>query len=228
MGLFGGDNSGKPSSMQMQPTAASKVTGGSQTQMTAGVPSGNGIMNPAMMPGQQSSNPQAQPVKAVVPNEQQVIIAQQQDTQKEYVDTINQLQMLKLQKDIDETKQSIATARLATATAEKNITDLLTKPAPSVNNNMPPADYAKMLGGSGQNIPPPPLQVVPQVQYVVISVSMRLGHWMAVLGNQGKLYSVSVGDTLPVDGSEVVAIGKDGVVLKKDNMKRKINIVNSI
>lgn len=237
MGLFGGGNATKAPNMQMQPTAANKSPGGGAApQMTAGAPGGGGANlpqnNPSMMATQQNNEP-AQPVKTVVPNEQQVLISQQVDTQKQYVDTINQLQMLKLQKDIDETKQSIAAARLATATAEKNITDLFTKPVATAPT-IPASDYAKMLAGgapstTGQNIPPPPLQpVVPQVQYVVISVSMRLGHWMAVLGNQGKLYSVSVGDTLPVDGSQVVAIGKDGVVLKKDNVKRKINIVNSI
>lgn len=194
---------------------------GMPPNVTGAMNAPTGAMNAPMQ--QQVS---MQPIKAIVPTDQ-TLIAAQQEQQKQYVDTINQLQLLKLQKDIDETKRSIAAARLATATAEKSISDLFAKPAPPPPGSA--SDYANKLGGAGNETPtsPPPL-ATPSIQYIVISVSMQLGHWTAVLGTGGKLYNVSVGDILPADGSEVVAIGKYGVVLKKDNTKRRISLVSSI
>lgn len=225
MGLFGGESKTTTEMKPAQPKAQMSNAAPSAATPAPGVsPQSNA--QPAQQP--------MQPVKANLPPDAQTqaFMNQQPDQQKQYVDSINQLQMLRLQKDIDETKQSIAAAKLATATAEKNISDLFTKPSAPQPAPMSSADYAKMLGGNATNAEGQPIIIKqpeePVIQYVVISVSMRLGHWTAVLGYQNKLYGVSVGDILPVDGSEVVAIGKDGVVLKKNEKKRRVSIVNSI
>jgi len=227
IGIFGGGSSSKS-----VPTLSAAPQAKSPAQMASASPTaqmGNAGPNmpgntPAMM--QQPQQVQAPlPVKTVIPVDQSTF-SQQQDQQQMYVSTLNQLQLLKVQRDIDETKQGIAAARLATATAEKNISDLLTKPIPAPIPQVPVSDYANKLGG---NIPPPNLQQVPQgPEYVVISVSMRLGRWAAVLGYQGKLLNVSTGDVLPADGSQVMSIGRYGVTLKRNGNRRRISIVNAI
>lgn len=183
-------------------------------------------------PGMPSQQPiqQPQPIQPLkgqtTPNNE--LLKKQQEAQQQYISTVNSLQMLKLQKDIAETNQAISAAKLATATAEKNISDLLIKPATPAQASVPIGEYANKLltpipAGSGQPVqgPPAPAAVV----YTVISVSMEFNRWTAVIGNQGKLYHVSVGDVLPMDGSVVVSIGRDGIVLIKDNVKRKISLV---
>lgn len=230
IGLFGGESSAPPpvqNKMPAQRQAVQTVQPGTQpaAQQPSAAPPTPGAVNTARTVTVNNPPPPTDPNKLTVSQQQQTIMAQQQDTQKQYVDTINQLQMLKLQRDIDETKQSIAAARLATATAEKNISDLFTKPSQAQL-----ADFNKAMGTgtNGDKIPPPPVQDIPQIPYTVISVSMRLGHWTAVIGLQGKMYSVSVGDVLPPDGSQVVAISKNGVVLQKSGTKRRIGVVNSL
>jgi type IV pilus biogenesis protein PilP len=92
-----------------------------------------------------------------------------------------------------------------------------------------PSDYANklMTPGANQNVPQQQVGPAP-VSYVVISVSMQMNRWTAVLGYQGKLYNVSVGDVLPMDGWSVQSISREGVILKKDNDTRKISLVPAI
>jgi hypothetical protein len=157
-------------------------------------------------------------------------LQQQQMSEQKYIGKINDLEDLKIQRAIAETNQAIATAKLATVTAEKNISDLLTKP---VMPEVPAGTYANKLanpGMQGENavgLPPfgSPQQVV---QYTVISVSMQLGRWNAVIGSQGKLYNVIVGDVLTPDNSVVVSINKNGVMLRKNGQVRKVSIMSSI
>lgn len=159
----------------------------------------------------------------------------QQKTEQRYIGKINDLEDLKIQKQIAETNQAIATAKLATVTAEKNISDLLTRPAAP---EIPAGAYANKLatptvqGESVVSAPgassAPAASVAPQVEYTVISVSMQLGKWSAVIGYQGKLYNVAVGDILSEDNSVVTAINKNGVLLKKDGNIRKINMMLAI
>ncbi len=163
----------------------------------------------------------------------------QQASEQKYLSKINDLEDLKIQRAIAETNQAIATAKLATVTAEKSISDLLTKPvAPEV----PAGVYANKLTNPTspvmpENIPagqlPPgvssPLISSPsQTEYTVISVSMQLGRWNAVIGYQGKLYNVVIGDVLPADNSVVTSISKNGVILRKEGRSRKISIMSAI
>lgn len=213
--------------------------GGSSAPAPAPVAKGAGPAGtppPALTPG---ANPAMAGGMAPPPEEQQQVqpsnvrpsefLAAQQEAQKNYLNALNQLQMLKIEKEIEETNQAIATAKLATASANKNIGDLLAKP---VAPPPPPSAYANQLEGSAQlgggPTSPPPAQPVEETSYIVISVSMEMNKWSAVIGNKGMLYNVSIGDVLPADGSTVVDINKDGVVLKKGNVKRKVSLVSSI
>ena len=183
----------------------------------------------------------AQPQQAAVttvntasplPTTRQIIDTQsQQQQQQAYLDSVNQLQLLKVKKDIAETNQAIASARLATETANKNMSDLLTQPAvmPQPNGNY--ADQttgtaAQTTGQPAANMPSAKAQVL-DVPFTVVSVSMQYNHWNAVLGYQDKLYSVSMGDSL-FDGSKDVSINKNGVVLVKDGKRRRISIQTTI
>lgn len=184
-------------------------------------------------PGQSQQTALAQTNVMQISKDTDAMKAQKQ-AQQDYLDKLNELQLLKVQKEISETNQAIAAARLATVTADKSMTDLLTKPAaPEVSASA----YASGLAGpiqSGASIPgvggkttaAAPAPVTPK--YVVISVSMQLGSWHAVIGESTKLYNVSVGDILPPDGSVVISISTRGVVLQKDDKKQLINIVSSI
>lgn len=155
----------------------------------------------------------------------------QQQTEAKYIAAINELQMLKIQRDIAQTNQEIARAKLETVTAQQGIVQLLS-PQPST-----PATYARGLvnpvtGAPATPTPPQPTTPVAaapavqtEVSYSVISVSQLQSRWSAVLGYQGNLYSVFVGDVLPPDNSTVVAISKAGVVLQKDGARRKVSLV---
>jgi hypothetical protein len=157
------------------------------------------------------------------------LVKLQQETEAKYVVALNQLQMLKIAKDIAETNQSIMTARLATVTAQKSMVDLLTKPVPPPVSK---ASYAQGLvnptaSGSAGNVAQEPPEI--EVNYTVIAVSQLQNKWGAVLGYQGKLYGVSVGDILPPDESRVLAISKSGVILlDKNKMRRKVSLVSII
>ncbi|HSW93335.1 MAG TPA: hypothetical protein VLJ15_03155, partial [Gammaproteobacteria bacterium] len=151
--------------------------------------------------------------------------------QEAYLDSVNQLQLLRVKREIAETNQAIAAARLATETANKNMSDLLTQPAvmpeaPAGNNVGTYGEKTGTAQPANQNAQPvkQPLLDVP---FTVVSVSMQLNRWSAVLGYEDKLYSVSLGDSL-FDGSKVVSINKSGVTLMKDGKRRRISIQTTI
>jgi hypothetical protein len=164
----------------------------------------------------------------------------QQETQGKYLAALNELQMLKLQKEIAETKEGITAATLSTATTEKSITDLLTvQQAPSAGQFGPsqpqlqPAAPIPQPTSAPQIAPAPaplpaPKPNSPALPYSLLSVSFEGSKWNAVIGFQEKLYTVGVGDSLPPDDSIVEGINKDGVMLKKDKETRKIMMTPSL
>lgn len=210
--------------------------------MNAASPQNNAMGQPANLNGASggTSMQQQAPAPAVVQanvmtvNKNADLMKEQQQTQKDYLDKLNELQLLKVQREISETNQAIAAARLATVTADKNMTDLLTKPTVPAAPEVPTSVYANGLAmpiPSGANInnpKAPPAPVAPAVSYVVISVSMQLGTWHAVIGESGKLYNVGLGDVLPPDGSVVTSITSRGVVIEKGDKKQIINLISSI
>lgn len=148
------------------------------------------------------------------------LIKLQKQAEERYVAAVNQLQMLKIEREIAETNKSIADARLATATSEKEM-----------------AALAQNLSGFSQNLttgPTPTAAPSPQDisslaaggNFAVISVSYIQGRWSAVLSAQNKLYQVFVGDILPdFNNIKVLEINKSGVTLKIGDEERKISLV---
>jgi len=246
MGLFGGGS--KSAAPVINPAANKPMAAaspvGAMTPPPAGPSAGGNMqMNPNAAPGM------AAPVTAEFTAPRQVpidsnvdILKLEKQIEDKYLETVNQLQLLKLQQAISEANQAIAASKLATMTTEKNIADLLTKPVPVQPSE---GSYATNLisavpsgqqvvppgisGGPGSQ-PPPPIAEQPSIPngtFLVLSVSEIGGRWKAVIGTNGKLYSVSVGDTLD-DGSIVIAINKQGVIVEKDNRKRRIPMTNAI
>lgn len=159
------------------------------------------------------------------------LIKLQQDTQTKYLSAINELQMLKIEKDIAETSRDVSKAKLEGITAQKGIVELLTPPKPEAT----PATYAQGLDhsaaqGTGTETTTTTTTtaaspVATSDPYTVISVSRIRGQWTAVLGFSGALYSVKNGDVLPGDGSVVIGIQRDGVLLEKNGTRRMISMV---
>lgn len=164
------------------------------------------------------------------PPKENIDLQKQEQEQQVYLDSVNQLQLLKVKREIAETNQAIASARLATETANKNMSDLLTQPAlpTAPNGNITSKPGTPMAGTAigttdqGGETPAKPQPVV-EIPFTVVSISMKLNHWNAVLSYQNKFYSVSIGDTL-FDGSSVFTITKNGVVLEREGKKRRIPI----
>lgn len=203
------------------PTTANKAAvrpggngGGAANQAAAVVSAPEAVQAPKQVPV--PSNPE--------------ILKIQQDTQAKYISAINELQMLKLQKDIAETKQAITSSILANATAEKSITDLLTVQQMPTSSYAGPALSPSNASSAGIEALPKPVVAVANLQetpYVVTSVAFRNDRWAAVVSYQDKYYNVNVGDILTPDGSMVLAIDRNGVTLEgKDKIKRKV-LINS-
>jgi hypothetical protein len=109
--MFGGDSVDTTITPTPAPTAMSATAPGTAPTMTPA--------SPAV-----ASTPAAPvPVKAVVAQDPSLLNKQKEDQEK-YIETVNRLQMLKLEKDIAETSQAISAATLATKTAEKSINEL--------------------------------------------------------------------------------------------------------
>jgi len=186
----------------------------------------NQTMTPAMRAnapgaGPKEAVPQPADVQKPVLSPREIALAQlQEETQAKYLAALNELQMLKISREIAETNRAIAIAKLATITAEKNTLTLLT------NQPVAPGSYAKGLLNPTATGPQAQRPVVAtEVSYSVVSVSQLQYKWSAVLGYGGSLYSVSIGDVLPPDGSTVVSINRSGVVLSKDGVTKKVSLV---
>ncbi len=228
-GLF---SSGGVSSTSHPALKVEKLSSGSSVSpaTTATLSStAGGLPHTAAMPTQQSLIAEQQ----AFAEQNMMLMRQQQEVQAKYLNAVNELQMLKIQQEIAQANQAIATAKLATVTAEKGVSDLLTRPsAPSVPTSVYANNLVSPTQAGGEPVSQPPIQPAPtvamEVPYVVISVSMESHRWSAVIGYQGKLYTVSTGDTLPIDGSVIRSISRNGVVLRKNGQDRKIGIVSSI
>jgi hypothetical protein len=165
--------------------------------------------------------------KILSPTEAQ-LLRLQQETQAKYIAALNELQMLKVERDIADNQREIMKAKQDTVSAQKNIVDMLAPNGTSATH----ASYAKTLEPStGANQPGIGAQsaggglIATEVKYTVISVSQLQHRWNAVLGFQGNLYSIRVGDVLAPDNSKVVSISRSGVVLEKDGVRKVISLV---
>lgn len=183
------------------------------------------VPKPAALKAMQTQ-PTQQPGAPMTEREAQ-LMRMQQDMQTKYLAAINELQMLKVEKDIAETNKDISKAKLDSITAQKDIVDLLAPKAATTTEA-----YVK---GLDQSAPPPSGETGVQqtttvtttqtVGYTVISVTKLRGEWTAVMGASGKLYSVKAGDVLAADGSVVLGINRSGVLLEKEGKRTKISMV---
>jgi type IV pilus biogenesis protein PilP len=224
MGMFGGGGSSSPA-----PTSTPTPV---KVMATGQPPASNGAPAAQVTPVVSSDNtPKQVPVQANVE-----LIKLQQETQAKYIAALNELEMLKIQKSIAETKQAITSSTLATATAEKSITDLLTAQVsqmPTSNNNLsnqyspfaantPAADSTAAAPGQAPVLMPPKMNLA-EPQYTLQSVAYKSEKWSAVLSNGKNTFQVEVGDSIPVDGYLVTGIDKNSVTLVKDKVTRHIN-----
>jgi hypothetical protein len=191
--------------------------------------------------GAPTAGPKIAPVAPVAPSSpiSQVTLQKdleflkiQKDVQQKYLNSINELQLLRIQKEIAEANQAIITSKLATVTAEKDISDLLIPSAPAAPGTGTTGSTALAPDqASPQQTEEAALKakIAPKTegQYTVISVTMQFDKWNAILGYSGKLYRVNIGDTLP-DGSKVLKIMNDGVLLEKSDTQTKIAIVPAL
>lgn len=187
------------------PTTTITTTSATSTQMPS-----------AMSPINSAAGDSSQPKQSLL-QENAELIKLQQETQAKYIAALNDLQMLRLKREIAETNQGITTAKLATVTAEKGIADVLTANIGGAGNPRAMAEQ------SAQAAPPSK-----EITYNVLSVSFNGSKWTAVLSADGNLYNVSRGDTLTPDGSVVAEIGKQGVILKKDDKEKRLAIYTAI
>ncbi len=209
IGLFGGGGGGSS-------TAIAPMTNANNNKH----PNQTSAMS--QLVGSPSSLPQAH----LTPNAAESdanLVKMQQDTQEKYLNALNELQVLKVNREIAVTNQAIMTARLAAVAAEKKMTDILSPPAPT------PQEYAQNLVNpsvaKNQTTTTTEESVPDVVTYTVVSVSLLQNQWGAVMGSKGNLYSVKVGDILPPDRSKVIGIDKSGVTLLKDGEKVRISMV---
>jgi type IV pilus biogenesis protein PilP len=205
-------------------SASQKMMSNSPSKPGATPPSVN--MQPTPAAGHGGNSPiLSKPTAEVGTPPSTPINNQQQQEQVKYVSAINQLQMLKIQKEIAETNQAIVAAKLATAEAERSMTEALTPSVPIPNPaNSPPPTPAAVSGGASGSSASSDASASSSISdtYIVYSVSMELDQWHAVIGFKDKLYNVMVGDIIPNDGSIVSAIDAKGVTLKLAGMERRI------
>ena len=180
----------------------------------------------------QSRGPQQVPVftQAQLNEREAALMKLQKDTQDKYIMAVNELQLLKIEREIAENNKAIVSAKLDTVTAQKGILSLL---SPSITQPAPGAFAPGLVTPALSGVPqgqPVAQQSVGTAQdeglnYAVVSVSQISYKWNAVLGSGTNLYQVSIGDILPPDRSKVVSIDKTGVVLEKDGKRRKMSLV---
>ncbi|MDR3490514.1 MAG: hypothetical protein P4M12_00560 [Gammaproteobacteria bacterium] len=243
--LFSGGSTPAPAAPA--PVAPTPMSPGAPTPLTPTTPrpamgnAGPGAAMPASIssPTQGSAATQAQiaPSQAVQIDPEQ--LQKQRENEKKYIQAVNDLQMLKIQKEIADTNLAITNSKLDTITSEKKLSDLLVGPVHPpvaegmyVNNLVAPAIRGQSKSSAAD--------AGMDVSYVVLSVSKKDNQWGAVIANivekvsenvvkkQETLFSVTVGENLPPDGSLVVSIDKNGVVLQKDGVRRRLQIRSTL
>lgn len=183
---------------------------------------GGGSVTPP--PNQVAVAPMVIPKPAPVVKDQVVQVAavdqQMQQHQAQYLEMLNQAQMLKAQQDLAEVNQKIVAAQASTVADQVKIVSLL---SPSDNKNMPTSGAPP---ANGQ--PPQSPEASKADDYGVVSISQLQNKWGAVISYASSFYTIHTGDILPPDGSTIISIDRTGVVLEKDGMRRKISMVSGI
>jgi hypothetical protein len=142
-------------------------------------------------------------------------------SQRNYIDALNKLQMLQVEQKILTTKESISQAKLSIATTEKNLMEL--NAPPPIPAPIPVATYAKHLVNPAGNQPSFHIIDNSNNRYKLLYVANVSGAWQAIIGNQGKLYNVTIGTALP-NGSRIATITDTTVTLENGNTRKTISI----
>jgi len=244
IGLFTGDNGSASAPVTTTPVKSNSIMSANGPSSMNQAPNAPKMTAPNMTPLPPAAPQQIQAAAMVSSDDKATseMIKDQEKNQIQYLGSLNKLQNLKVEREIAETSQAIATAKLTTAKAEKDMSDLLTQTTQKQQISL--QDYANKLAANPTNaltgMPPTgPATVtvsttketaatIPAPEYVVLSVSMLRDKWNAIIGNKGKLYNVSVGDVLPDDNSIVTAINTNGVTLRVHNQSHMLHIMNPI
>jgi len=165
----------------------------------------------------------------------------QQEMEEKYAAAVNELQMLKITKEIVEANKAIMDAKLATIKTQTGIIEAVkagtgggTEPAPQSQAPLPPTPiqppiYQPAPQQPGLNAPTSAISSIigaSQMNYTVVSVLRSQRKWSAVLSSQGKLYYVSIGDVLS-DDSVVSSIDRTGVTLQlKSGMMKRLSLTS--
>ncbi|HSW93085.1 MAG TPA: hypothetical protein VLJ15_01875, partial [Gammaproteobacteria bacterium] len=110
IGLFSTEKAAEPVIVPAKPAAGEKTPKPAATAQT----------------NRGTEQPQLTTVNALTAPGSNIDFQKQREQQEAYLDSVNQLQLLRVKREIAETNQAIAAARLATETANKNMSDLLT------------------------------------------------------------------------------------------------------
>lgn len=151
---------------------------------------------------------------AIIATAEKTLTAEEQATRQQYLDAVNQLQMLRIKANIAETTKKITADKLETATNEKKIEDLNSSSIISSSSSM-----SALSSFPKADVPPPIIKVI---KYRVASVTETKGKWSAIISSHGTLYNVRIGDTLPDDGAKIVAIFKNGVTIEKAGARKRL------
>ena len=174
------------------------------------------------------------PDAAVTSNNNVNTLQMQQDTETKYIMALNELQMLKIAKELADVNQAIINSKLATVQAEKNLLNALkSDTGPSSNTAQNSSAYPESGESAQQTAPAPSIASLPsptaeELPYTVVSVSQLHRRWSAVLSYAGKLYHVHVGDVIPPNQFKVVTIDQGGITVAKNGIRHKISLVQII
>ena len=142
------------------------------------------------------------------------LVQMQKDTEAKYTAALNQLQMLKVNKDLVEVNRDIVKAKEETIKSQQSILTLIAPPPPPAPIQTAPGPQPNSSNKEVSN-------------YTVHSVTRVRGAWMAVLEYANTLFSVQQGDVLDLaDGSTVTRIDKNGVILEKGGVAKKISMID--
>lgn len=186
------------------------------------------IPNPDIPKPATMSQAKAEKAKAAPMTEREIqLMQEQQRMQEKYMATLSNLQQLTADLAIAEANKLIMKARQETIESQKKIVTILTPPEPTKNYSeslSSPGGTATASSTTGAaTTGTQAAQSSPGFGNVtVVSVTNIRGKWNAVVGANGKLYNLSIGDTLPTDGSVVTSISKSGITLTKDDKEVKV------
>ncbi|MGB6976788.1 MAG: SPOR domain-containing protein [Gammaproteobacteria bacterium] len=153
---------------------------------------------PAQQPSAAPSPPsgvQPAPKNAIPAEGGFTLEAPMSEYQNQYLELVNQYQLLRMQRMIEDEKANIASAEARIADINKKISGVAG--GPSVTSEMVTGNAANPTG------------------YKLMYIDFQSGQWSATLGKEGRFLEVNIGDIL-IDGTRVLSINQQGVVVEQN------------